>query len=43
MVPLIVFMKYLHVHNLHNLLVLINLSKEFYVEESQEKFLLFYL
>lgn len=42
MVPLIVFIKYLHGHNLHNLHVLINLSKAFYAERSQ-KFPLFYL
>lgn len=40
--PLIVFIKYLHGHNLHNLHELINLSKEFYAERSQ-KFPLFYL
>lgn len=42
MVPLIVFIKYLHECNLHNLHVLINLSKTFYAERTQ-KFLLFYL
>lgn len=35
--PLIVFIKYLHGHNLHNLHVLINLSKEFYAERGQKK------
>lgn len=43
MVPLIVFIKYLHGHNLHNLHVLINLSKAFYAERSQKNFPLFYL
>lgn len=42
MVPLIVFIKYLHGHNLHNLHVLINLLKAFSAERSQ-KFPLFYL
>lgn len=35
--PLIVFIKYLHGHDLHNLHVLINLSKEFCAERSQKK------
>lgn len=35
--PLIVFIKYLHGHNLHNLHVLINLSKEFCAERGQKK------
>lgn len=41
--PLIVFIKYLHGHNLHNLHVLINLSKEFCAERGQKKSPLFYL
>lgn len=42
MVRLIVFIKYLHGSNLHNLHVLINLSKEFCAERSQN-IPLFYL